>query len=84
MRTILYDVDEDRLLSEHEGGYLVNGRPGILHGNIVQLDLILPEYPALDLNTQRVVQTRAVDLEAGTCTVSYAVEELFPEAEPEA
>jgi hypothetical protein len=77
MRTILYNVDDDRLLSEHEGGYLVNGRPGLLHANIVQLELVRPEYPALDLDTQRIVETRAVDLEAGECVVSYAVEELF-------
>ena len=73
-KTFLYNTISNEIISEHYGGYFVDGKKPILPDHIVELDFVQQEYPSPSA-TQKVKVSEKVDLENKEYQVTYSLVE---------
>jgi hypothetical protein len=79
MRTFLYYTDTGVWGPFRNGPYLVDGKPGELPNNIVEIEYVEGLYPNYDQDTQTVERTENMDLNQNKYFVNYTVRNLTPQ-----
>jgi hypothetical protein len=62
MRTFLYNLDTGERGAFRDGPYLVDGRPGVLPSNMVEITVVEEDSPRFDYETQEIRRTDELDL----------------------
>lgn len=79
MITQFYNVENQKLVGQpREGWYTVDGKPGLLPQDIVQLEIIELPQPELGSNQVANRATDVIDLDARTLTRGWTVETVEP------
>ena len=63
MKTVLYNKDNGSMSREYEGGYIVDGQPGWLPENMVELIITYMQQPTYNVETEYLEAKTEVDLE---------------------
>ena len=80
MRTFLYNLDTQERIGEiRNGPYLVDGLPGPLPSNIVEITIVEEPLPAFDYDTEKTVRTDVLDLNRKELRITFEVVQLTPE-----
>jgi hypothetical protein len=76
MRTFFYYLDTGEWGPFRDGPYMVDGKPGILPDNIVEIEYVENPYPNFDNDTQTVDRSENMDLNQKKYFVNYSVRNL--------
>ena len=79
MRTFFYYLDTGEWGPFRDGPYMVDGKPGILPDNIVEIEYVENPYPNFDNDTQTVDRSENMDLNQKKYFVNYSVRNLIME-----
>lgn len=75
MKTVLYNKDNGSMSREYEGGYIVDGHPGWLPDNMVELTIAYAEQPEYDSETEYLTGAIEVDLENNQLIHSWEIKQ---------
>lgn len=71
MKTIIYNINElKKVAGPFDGGYIVDGEPGYLDDNLVELSII-EQRDEINVNTHMYESEEIIDLENRTLTIHY-------------
>jgi hypothetical protein len=76
MRTRLYNTETGELGRIRDGNYLVDGQPGVLPPNMVELEVVVIEAPEYNEATQMVERREYVDLPTLRFVYEYYIRDL--------
>jgi hypothetical protein len=79
MRTFLYNLDTQERGAFRNGPYLVDGKPGVLPPNMVEITVVEEDSPNFDYGTQQIVRSEELDLASKEFRITYRVVDLTPE-----
>lgn len=79
MRTFFYYTETGKWGPFRNGRYMVDGQPGDLPDNILEIEYVESTYPNYDGETQTVDRVTVMDLEQKKYFVNYVVRDLSPE-----
>jgi hypothetical protein len=79
MRTFLYYTDTGVWGPFRNGRYMVDGKPGELPDNVVEIEYVEGNYPNYDFDTQTVERSEGMDLNEKKYFVTYSVRNLTSE-----
>jgi len=76
MRTFLYYTDTGVWGPFRNGRYMVDGKPGELPDNIVEIEEIISSYPNYDHNLQTIERVETLDLDQKKYFIDFVVRDL--------
>lgn len=79
MKTFFYYTDTGNWGPFRNGRYMVDGKPGELPNNIVEIEYVEESYPNYDFDTQIVERSEELDLNLKKYFVRYTIRNLTPE-----
>ena len=79
MKTFFYYADTGNWGPFRNGRYMVDGKPGELPDNIVEIEYVEEVYPNYDFDTQTVERSEELDLNQKKYFVRYTIINLTPE-----
>ncbi len=79
MRTFFYYLDTGEWGPFRNGPYMVDGKPGVLPDNIVEIEYVENPYPVFDASSQISERTDYLDLSQKKYFINYTVRDLTRE-----
>lgn len=79
MKTFFYYTDTGNWGPFRNGRYMVDGKPGELPNNIVEIEYVEEVYPNYDFDTQTVERSEELDLNQKKYFVRYTIRDLTRE-----
>jgi hypothetical protein len=76
MKTFFYYTDTGQRGPIRNGRYMVDGQPGILPDNILEIEEIESPYPSYDYNLETVERTETLDLNQKKYFIDFVVRNL--------
>ena len=76
MRTFLYNLDTGERGGFRNGPYLVDGKPGVLPPNMVEITFVEEPSPPFDYDTEALERSEVLDLTSRELRISFQVRRL--------